>query len=104
MNPPSIAAIPTELPPVPMWSLYWGSSKVVFSPGSPHAENIYKFTRMAIDPNITHTRFHVPRGMFIVCACGDLYPPFHHVAGLTLIASHAAQFREYLAKDHEVRR
>ncbi|CAI8051259.1 DNA-dependent protein kinase catalytic subunit [Geodia barretti] len=51
--------------------------------GSEHAQNIYKFSKMAIDPKVSHSRYEVPR------------------AGLSIIARHAAQFKEYLAKDHE---
>ena len=30
--------------------------------GSEHAKNIYSFTRMAIDPEVAHARYEVPRG------------------------------------------
>ncbi|XP_019852740.1 PREDICTED: DNA-dependent protein kinase catalytic subunit [Amphimedon queenslandica] len=53
------------------------------SEGSVYAQDIYKYTRMAIDPLANLTRYEVPR------------------AGLSLISRHAAQFREYLVKDSE---
>ncbi|KAL9956083.1 hypothetical protein ACROYT_G037506 [Oculina patagonica] len=52
--------------------------------GSRYAKDIYNYTSMAINPQVTLTRYEVPK------------------AGLNLFAKHAAQFKEYIAKDHEV--
>ena len=59
---------------------------------------------MAIDPDVSLTRYEVPRGRLHVFVTLVIItnPSLTHVAGLSLIAAHAAQFKEYLAKDHEV--
>ena len=33
--------------------------------GSEHAQNIYKFSKMAIDPKVSHSRYEVPRGIYV---------------------------------------
>ena len=35
--------------------------------GSAHAQDIYKFTRMAIDKAVNLTRYEVPRGIYVMC-------------------------------------
>nr|XP_006812076.1 PREDICTED: DNA-dependent protein kinase catalytic subunit-like [Saccoglossus kowalevskii] len=50
---------------------------------APHAWDIFRFTRMAIDPKVGYTRFDVPK------------------TGLWLLAKHAPQFNKYLLDDHE---
>ena len=42
--------------------------------GSAHAQDIYKFTRMAIDTNVSMTRYEVPRGRL-----NELYTIVHFV-------------------------
>ncbi|RUS72684.1 hypothetical protein EGW08_019554 [Elysia chlorotica] len=47
-----------------------------------YSYEIFKYTRMAIDPNISYTRYDVPR------------------AGLKLLARHAAQFKTFLMDEY----
>ena len=88
--------------------------------GSEYAQDIYKFARMAIDPKVSLSRYEVPRGIYIYMQLNTLHTHyfiyilvFLYVcnlcqyflvgpAGLSIIAKHSAQFREYLAKDHDV--
>ena len=60
---------------------------------------------MSIDTSVTMTRYEVPRGRISlwVREMSTLEMTlFVSAAGLLLIGKHAAQFKEYLAKDHEV--
>lgn len=50
---------------------------------SPHVQEIYRFTRMSIDPQVSLARFDVPR------------------AGLRLLNRHAPQFSEFFTKDYQ---
>lgn len=52
--------------------------------GSRYAKDIYSYTRKAIEPQVSLSRYEVPK------------------AGLYLFAKHAAQFKEYIAKDYEI--
>ncbi|XP_022778667.1 DNA-dependent protein kinase catalytic subunit-like isoform X5 [Stylophora pistillata] len=54
------------------------------SEGSKFAKDIYTYGRMAINPQVSLSRYEVPK------------------AGLYLFAKHSAQFKEYIAKDYEV--
>ena len=55
--------------------------------GSKHSYDIYKYTRMALDPATgrQYTRYEMPR------------------AALMLLAKHGAQFAPYLLDEYEVR-
>ena len=46
--------------------------------------DIYKYTRMSMDPALKHTRFEMPK------------------AALELLAAHAGQFNQYLMDEYEV--
>ncbi|XP_027045855.1 DNA-dependent protein kinase catalytic subunit-like [Pocillopora damicornis] len=54
------------------------------SEGSKYAKDIYTYARMAINPQVSLSRYEVPK------------------AGLHLFAKHSAQFKEYISKDYEV--
>ncbi|XP_035828316.1 DNA-dependent protein kinase catalytic subunit [Aplysia californica] len=51
--------------------------------GSKYSYEIFKYMRMAIDPNIEHTRYDMPK------------------AGLKLLTRHAGQFQQYLMDDYQ---
>ena len=41
--------------------------------GSEHAQNIYKFSKMAIDPKVSHSRYEVPRGIYVISELIHIY-------------------------------
>ncbi|XP_068717854.1 DNA-dependent protein kinase catalytic subunit-like isoform X1 [Montipora capricornis] len=51
--------------------------------GSKYSQDIYNYARKSIDPQVSWSRYEVPR------------------AGLQLFAKHAAQFNEYICSDYE---